>query len=152
MSSTTPVPSIFLSSPFLFYSRQIEFMLDYGEYKSCKYYPLTPHLHKEIADRTHSISELTTRMELLVVKVKLVSMQCPFSNWAGSLAISNHLPMNCEGKSTPELKDNSEHCQWRVWINLRALVVSVKCTAGVLLNLFLSSRERAHTSISLLVF
>lgn len=61
---------------------------------------LTPHLHKEIADRTHSISELTTRMELPVVKVKLVSMHRPFSNWAGSLAISNHLPMNCEGRNT----------------------------------------------------
>lgn len=65
---------------------------------------LTPHLHKEIADRTHSISELTTRMELPGVKVKLLSMQRPFSNWAGSLAISNHLPMNCEDKSTQELK------------------------------------------------
>lgn len=46
---------------------------------------------------THRISELTTRMELSVRRVKLVSMQRPFSNWAGSLAISNHLPMNCEG-------------------------------------------------------
>lgn len=62
---------------------------------------ITSRLHictKKITDSTHSISELTTRMELSAFKVKLVSMHRPFSNWAGSLAISYHLPMNCEGK------------------------------------------------------
>lgn len=145
ISSMTPVPSIFLSSPFLFYSRQIHFMLDYGKYKPCKYYLLTPQLHKEIADRTYSISELTTRMELAVVKVKLVSMHRPFSNWAGSLAISNHLPMNCEGRNTHELKDDSEHHQWRVWINLHTLVVSVTSTIKPVFHQ--SGKVTKHTQV-----
>lgn len=57
-------------------------------------FPVASHLHKESSDRTYNISELTTRMLLPVVRVKLVSMHRPFSNCAGSLATSNHLPMN----------------------------------------------------------
>lgn len=75
---------------------------------------LTPHLHTEFVDKTHRISELTTRIELPAVKVKLLSMQRPLSNWAGSLAISNHLPMNCEDKDTRKLKGKLESSGWRV--------------------------------------
>lgn len=110
MSSMTPAPSIFFSFAFLFNSTNTP----------CN---ITSRFHdwtKKSARRTYSISELTTRINLSVFKVKLVSMHRPFSNWAGSLAISNHLPMNCG------CKDNTEHCQRKRWINRHAWVDSVE--------------------------
>lgn len=121
---------------------QIYFKLDYGKCCLCKYLitPLAPHFHRETTDRTYNTSELTTRMLLPVVRVKLVSMHRPFSNCAGSLATSNHLPMNYKGKTTQALKYLSCH-QWRVWINLHTSVVSIKYAAGAPPNLFLTNRN-----------
>lgn len=102
--------------------------------------PLAPHLHRETTDRTYNTSELTTRMALPVVRVKLVSMHRPFSNCAGSLATSNHLPMNYKGKTTQALKYLSCH-QWRIWINLHTSVVWIKYAARAPPNLFLTNRK-----------
>lgn len=111
-------------------------MLDHGKCSQCKYHTNSPF------GRTYNTSELTTRMVLPVVRVKLLSMQRPFSNCAGSLATSNHLPMNYKGgRRTHTQMSFHGSTSGGLWINLHTSVLSIKRAAGLPTSLFSTDRR-----------